>query len=234
MIVHRAWARSPGVMSAELTGAASSASQATDPAVRCGWHSALGGLLAAVPSGSGSSACWRMMGALSTPLLRLPPGDQIAHRLRGLTADKPALCRRGGDPRPPGRGAARRTPGAQPPIVDALQAWLSAQLERISGKSSLAEAIRYALRHWNGLGLFLDHGRVELDTNAVERSIRPLALGRKNSLFAGSDEGASCCSSHHASIIQEDFVGGRRAAGVASAARRLAGERRRSTDRPVE
>jgi transposase len=76
------------------------------------------------------------------------------------------------------------------PIVDDLQAWLSAQLERVSGKSSLAEAIRYALRHWNGLSLFLDDGRVELDTNAVERSIRPIALGRKNSLFAGSDGGA--------------------------------------------
>ena len=65
-----------------------------------------------------------------------------------------------------------------------------AQLERISGKSSLAEAIRYALRHWDGLGLFLDDGRVELDTNVVERSIRPIALGKKNSLFAGSDGGA--------------------------------------------
>jgi hypothetical protein len=60
-----------------------------------------------------------------------------------------------------------------------------------------------------------------------------MALNRKNALFAGSDEGASCCSSHHASIIQEDFVGVRRAAGVASVARRLDGERRRSTDRPV-
>jgi transposase len=76
------------------------------------------------------------------------------------------------------------------PIVDALKTWLSAQLERISGKSSLAEAIRYALRHWDGLGLFLDDGRVELDTNTVERSIRPIVLGKKNSLFAGSDGGA--------------------------------------------
>ena len=76
------------------------------------------------------------------------------------------------------------------PIVDALKTWLPAQLERISGKSSLAEAIRYTLRHWDGLGVFLDDGRVELDTNVVERSIRPIALGKKNSLFAGSDGGA--------------------------------------------
>ena len=76
------------------------------------------------------------------------------------------------------------------PIVEALHAWLTAQLARVSGKSALAEAIRYALRHWPGLVLFLEDGRVELDTNTVERALRPIALGRKNSLFAGSDGGA--------------------------------------------
>ncbi len=76
------------------------------------------------------------------------------------------------------------------PLVDALHAWLTAQLARVSGKSGLAEAIRYALRHWPGLVLFLEDGRLELDNNTVERAIRPIALGRKNSLFAGSDGGA--------------------------------------------
>src|SRR3954470_19090723 len=76
------------------------------------------------------------------------------------------------------------------PLVDALHAWLTAQLGRVSGKSGLAEAIRYALRHWQGLVLFLDDGRLEPDTNVIERAIRPIALGRKNSLFAGSDGGA--------------------------------------------
>jgi transposase len=76
------------------------------------------------------------------------------------------------------------------PIVEALHAWLTAQLGRVSGHSTLAEAIRYALRHWQGLVLFLEDGRVELDTNTVERAIRPIALGRKNALFAGSDGGA--------------------------------------------
>jgi transposase len=76
------------------------------------------------------------------------------------------------------------------PIVEALHGWLTAQLERVSGKSGLAEAIRYALRHWQGLILFLEDGRLELDTNTIEREIRPIALGRKNSLFAGSDGGA--------------------------------------------
>src|SRR5690242_10506312 len=76
------------------------------------------------------------------------------------------------------------------PIVDALHTWLTAQLGRVSGKSGLAEAIRYALRHWQGLVLFLEDGRLELDTNVIERAIRPIASGRKNALFAGSDGGA--------------------------------------------
>jgi transposase len=76
------------------------------------------------------------------------------------------------------------------PIVEALAIWLALQLERVSKKSGLAEAIRYAQRHWIGLLRYLDDGRLEIDTNTVERSIRPIALGRKNSLFAGSDGGA--------------------------------------------
>src|SRR5690349_18226245 len=64
------------------------------------------------------------------------------------------------------------------PIVEALHGWLTAQLGRVSGKSGLAEAIRYALRHWQGLVLFLDDGRLELDSNTVERALRPVALGR--------------------------------------------------------
>jgi transposase len=76
------------------------------------------------------------------------------------------------------------------PVVEALHAWLAAQLERVSGKSALAEAIRYALRHWQGLGLFLEDGRLELDTNTIEQALRGIALGRKNALFAGSDGGA--------------------------------------------
>src|ERR671929_2030725 len=81
------------------------------------------------------------------------------------------------------RGAPR---GRSRPLVNALHAWLTVQLGRVSSKSALAKAIRYALRHWEGLVLFLDDGRLELDTNTVERAIRPIALGRKNSLFAGS------------------------------------------------
>ena len=70
-----------------------------------------------------------------------------------------------------------------------LRLYLDARLRQVSAKSKLAEAIRYALSRWAGLTVFLDDGRVELDSNTVERSIRPLALNRKNALFAGSDEG---------------------------------------------
>ena len=76
------------------------------------------------------------------------------------------------------------------PIVDALHVWLQDHAGRVSSASGLAEAIRYALRHWSGLLVFLDDGRVEMDTNTVERAIRPITLGRKNALFAGNDGGA--------------------------------------------
>lgn len=74
-------------------------------------------------------------------------------------------------------------------IVDDLRQYLDARLRQVSAKSKLAEAIRYALSRWDGLSRFLDDGRIDLDSNTVERSIRPLALNRKNALFAGSDEG---------------------------------------------
>ena len=73
--------------------------------------------------------------------------------------------------------------------ADDLRHYLEARNRQVSAKAKLGEAIRYALARWDGLSRFLDDGRVDLDSNAVERSIRPLALNRKNALFAGSDEG---------------------------------------------
>jgi transposase len=75
------------------------------------------------------------------------------------------------------------------PVVDDLRAWLDAQLAKVPRRARIAEAIRYALKLWSGLRLFLDDGRIEIDTNVVERAIRPIALNRKNALFAGSDQG---------------------------------------------
>jgi transposase len=76
------------------------------------------------------------------------------------------------------------------PLVLALRVWFEQQLTRVSGKATIAEDIRYALNHWDGLTRFLDDGRIELDSNIVERSIRPIVLNRKNALFAGHDHGA--------------------------------------------
>jgi transposase len=76
------------------------------------------------------------------------------------------------------------------PIVEALHAWLQEHVGRVSAASDLAGAIRYALRHWPGLTAYLDDGRIEMDTNVVERVIRPIAITRKNALFAGNDGGA--------------------------------------------
>ena len=74
--------------------------------------------------------------------------------------------------------------------MEALHGWLHEQVTRVSGASDLARAMRYAVRHWPGLVVFLNDGRVEMDTNVVERAIRPHTLTKKNALFAGSDGGA--------------------------------------------
>src|SRR3979409_817762 len=76
------------------------------------------------------------------------------------------------------------------PLIAALEPWLRVKLGLISQKSKLAKAISYALSRCAGLTRFIDDGRIELDNNTVERSIRPIALNRKNALFAGSDGGA--------------------------------------------
>ncbi len=75
------------------------------------------------------------------------------------------------------------------PLIAVLEPWLREKLSLISQKTKLAEAIRYALTRWVGLTRFIDDGRIEIDSNVVERLIRPIALNRKNALFAWSDGG---------------------------------------------
>lgn len=75
------------------------------------------------------------------------------------------------------------------PLLDDLHAWLHATLARLSAKSELASAIRYALSRWVALTRYRDDGRIEIDNNAAERSLRAAVLGRKNYLFMGSDLG---------------------------------------------
>ncbi len=77
------------------------------------------------------------------------------------------------------------------PLVADLRSWFEAQVTKLPARGPLAGAIRYALNHWAGLVRFLADGRIELDTNTVERAMRPVSLSRKNALFAGSDEGGA-------------------------------------------
>ena len=97
----------------------------------------------------------------------------IEGRIRGLTAAERVVVRQ----------------AETKPLLAALRTWLMEQLGEISAKSSLASAIRYTLGHWEGFTLFLADGRIEVDSNTVERCIRPIPLGRKNALFAGSASG---------------------------------------------
>ncbi|HEX2943810.1 MAG TPA: IS66 family transposase [Rhodopila sp.] len=107
------------------------------------------------------------------------------------------------------------------PIVEALHIWLQDHVGRVSAVSDLAKAMRYAIRHWPGLTVFLEDGRVEMDTNVVERAIRPNTLTRKNALFAGNDVGASYCSPDDVIVKQGHFGAYHQTPGAVIAWRRL-------------
>ena len=109
----------------------------------------------------------------SEALARIAKLYAVESEIRGRTADE--------------RRAARNE--KIKPMLDELEPWLRAKLDLISQKTKLAEAVRYTLSRWQGLTSFVDDGRIEIDSNTVERAIRPIALGRKNALFAGSDGG---------------------------------------------
>jgi transposase len=113
-----------------------------------------------------------------------PIAAEVLRRIAGLYAIETEIRGRSADERRRVRDARTR------PVVEALKPWLEDQLRRVPPRGSLAEAIRYALARWPALCRFLDDGRIELDNNPVERAIRPVALGRKNHLFAGSNGGA--------------------------------------------
>src|SRR3954454_22985283 len=134
-----------------------------------------------------------------TRILFGPCPSQVRRRLQGHPRSTRArrhrrlergLCDRGADP---GHSAAERRAVRQAetkPIMVALKTTLMTALAELPSRSSLVEAIKYMLGHWAGLTVFLEDGRIEVDTNTVERTMRPIALGRKNALFAGSQSGA--------------------------------------------
>jgi transposase len=112
-----------------------------------------------------------------------PIANEALQRIAGLYAIEKDIRGRSADERCVVRQERSR------PIAEDLEPWLRAKLALISQKTKLAEAIRYAHSRWDGLTRFLEDGRIEIDSNVVERSIRPIALNRKNALFAGSDGG---------------------------------------------
>jgi transposase len=120
----------------------------------------------------------------ATPKAGSPVAEEALRRIAALYAIEAEIRGRSPEERRAARQARTR------PLVEALGAWLRAQNERLSGSSKMGEAVRYILNGWAPLGVFLDDGRVEMDSNRVENMIRPHALTRKNALFAGHDEGA--------------------------------------------
>ena len=90
--------------------------------------------------------------------------------------------------KPPDERLAARQARAGPLLIE-FKAWLHVQLGQLSKKADLAKAIHYALGRWAALTRYLDNGILEIDNNIAENTIRPVALGKKNWMFAGNDEG---------------------------------------------
>ena len=101
--------------------------------------------------------------------------------------------------RPPDQRQAARQARAGP-LLDDLHAWLQATLGTVSKKSELALALRYAITRWTALTRYCDDGGIEIDNNAAERSLRAVAIGRKNYLFAGSDAGGERAAAFYSLI----------------------------------
>jgi transposase len=105
-------------------------------------------------------------------LARIGALYDVENRIRGMPADERCVL---------GQLHAK-------PVLEDLKVWLEAALSTLPQKQKLAEAMRYALSRWTALCVYIDDGRVELDNPIAERAMRPLGIGRKNWLFAGSDK----------------------------------------------
>jgi transposase len=112
-----------------------------------------------------------------------PVAAEAMERIAALYAIEKEIRGHPADERREVRGTRAR------PLLDSLKQWLEETLGKLSRKSDTAMAVRYALSRWEALLRYCDDGRIEIDNNAAERSLRTVALGRKNYLFAGSDAG---------------------------------------------
>ena len=125
-------------------------------------------------------------------------GSAVAKEVIERIADLYAVEKEARGQSPEERGGLRQTKAK--PIFDDLESWLQLQLPKISGKTSLAQAIRYALGRMPKARAYLSNGMLELDNNICERSIRPIALGRKNYLFMGSIGGGKAVATAYTLI----------------------------------
>jgi len=94
------------------------------------------------------------------------------------------------------------------PLLESLHAWMKASLSKLSKKSDVTTAIHYALGRWTPLLRYCHDGRLEIDNNAAERALRAVALGRKNYLFAGSNDGGERAAAMY-SLIGSAKLNGR-------------------------
>jgi transposase len=76
------------------------------------------------------------------------------------------------------------------PVLQELKEWMLGQLSQVLPKSPIGQAIAYSLQRWDKLSIYTTDPRLQIDNNPVERAIRPIAIGRKNYLFAGSHDAA--------------------------------------------
>jgi len=134
------------------------------------------------------AACWAHVRRKFVDLYELhqsPVAAQTLDRIGALYAVEEKIRGR----RPYERCAMRQAYSR--PVLDAMKAWMEQTLGTLSQKSATAKAIRYALGRWEALGRYCDDGRIEIDNNAAERSLRCVAIGRKNYLFMGSNAGGA-------------------------------------------
>ena len=132
---------------------------------------------------------------------RSPIAQEALTRIAALYAIETSIT---GKP-PDLRRHARQAEAA--PLLDDLRSWLEITLTKVPNRGDVAGAIRYALSRWTALTRYVDDGTIAIDNNPVERAIRPVALGRKNWLFAGSDAGGERAAAIY-SLIQTAKLNG--------------------------
>ncbi len=132
------------------------------------------------------AACWAHLRRKFHDVIKIKPSSLASEALQRIGELYEIEARIKG--LPPDERQQQRQEHARP-RVEALHRWIKDTLPRLPQKQTLAEALRYGLARWDALQVYLDDGTVEIDNNAAERAIRPIAVGRNNWLFAGSDAG---------------------------------------------